>query len=145
VKAVGRGLLGVALAVAVPFTYLEWWASDARFGEKTWLCWLAIGLGVAIAAWTALRPPAGTTRAGRVLSILCLVLTLAAGGFFAFYVNGLSYQLPPPAWGRLELGRPLPAITLPSADGRRIDLAKESREGSLKGRKLLLSFFRGHW
>jgi len=102
-------------------------------------------LGVALAAWGALRPPEGASRGARVLAILCLVLSLGFGGLFAFYVKGLSYQMPAPAWGRLELRRPLPDMTLVASDGRSINLAQESRDGSLKGRRLLLSFFRGHW
>ena len=144
-KATGRALIGVVITALAPIAYLQWWARSVRFGELTWPWWLAIALGVLIAGHAALRPPPAAARADRFVARLCFVLALGLAGLCAVQLRAANYALPDPTWSRLELGRELPDVTLVAADGREFNLLKESREGSLKGRKLLLSFFRGHW
>lgn len=144
-KATARGLIGVAIAAAVPLLYFRWWAKEVGIGESTWPCWATIAAGIAIAGWGALRPPVGTRRGDRVVAAICLALSVGFGGLFGWYTLGISYELPAPAWSELRLGRRLPGVKVRTPDDRETSLLAESRTGSLKGRKLLLTFFRGHW
>jgi hypothetical protein len=143
-KATILGLAGVAIAAAVPLTYLFWWASDLTLGDRTWICWAAIGVGAVLAGIAALRPPEGTGTIERGIAALCLVVTLVGGGLFAWYSFGISARMPQ-VWSEPLLGRRLPAITLVTKDGQPFDLEKESRQGVLARKKILLSFFRGTW
>jgi hypothetical protein len=144
-KATGRALVGVAIAAGVPLLYFTWWAKSVEFGKRTWPCWVAIGLGTLVAAWAVLRPPAGAKAADRAGAGLCLALSMGVGGLFGWYERAGTYELPAPVFSQLDLGRPLPSVTLVAADGSEVNLLRESRAGRFKDRKLLLSFFRGHW
>jgi len=144
-RAIGRGLVGLALAVAAPLLYLLWGAKIVAFGEMTWPWWGALGAGVFVTAHTVVKPPEGTTTGSRVVVAGCLALAIVAAGAFAYYLRGMSFGLPKPAWDKLELGRELPDVTLAAIDGAPFNLRNEAREGVLAKKKILLSFFRGHW
>ena len=143
-KATILGVTGLAIAAAVPLIYFASWAKDPTLGQQTWPCWVALAVGAAIAGLAALRPPQGTGPIERGVAAVCFVVALGGGVLFAWYSFGISTQLPA-IWSEPLLGRRLPAVTLVTKDGQPFHLEKESREGVLAGKKVLLSFFRGTW
>ncbi|MGH0028936.1 MAG: hypothetical protein ACQGVC_04035 [Myxococcota bacterium] len=80
--------------------------------------------------------PGGVGR--RIAGVLgVLVSTLLLAGFVG-YLYFLSYQLPATD-GVVEVGEPLPAVTLAAHDGSSLALG-EAGDGPL-----VLVFYRGHW
>ncbi len=74
----------------------------------------------------------------RVLAAGGLVITLGLAGFFLYYTYVSSYDIPS-AELALDVGAPVPALTLVDDRGAQVELASLSRE------KLVLVFYRGHW
>ncbi len=103
---------------------------------------LNLGL-VALALWFSY---VGVRRAfhrpsayrGKRLSVLFAVLNLALGGLFVFYLFSVSSQLPVSA-SATPVGAAAPDFSLSDPEGRPVQLS------SLRGRNVLLVFYRGHW
>ena len=87
----------------------------------------AFGAGLGIAAFAA-----GVGWLGGIAGTLGLL----AGGFFVG-LRALSRQ--DPGTHALAVGAPLPDFTAPDDEGGTFELA------SLRGKPILLKFFRGHW
>jgi hypothetical protein len=122
------GFLALALMAQAGFLWLRL-IREVRVGERRpWVLFIvlaAIGLGVLA---FANRPGVlGGSAAGLALGLGALFLAL----------QGLGRQARrTPA---VALGRPILDFTAPDAEGHPFALA------SLRGRPLLLKFFRGHW
>ena len=74
----------------------------------------------------------------RVVSVVSTLFCLALTGLFGLYVFHLSYQLPPPTDRTRELTA-APDFILRNQQGKNVGL------GDFDGRKLVISFYRGHW
>ena len=96
-----------------------------------------VGLGLGLCGLKRAWGP-GATRGSRLLSSLAIVLTVFFSGSFALYVFWMSYQLPDSSRA-LAVGERAPMFELPAADGSPIDTEE------LRGRRILLVFYRGHW
>ena len=103
---------------------------------------LNLGL-VALALWLSY---VGVRRAfdkrsayrGKRLSVLFGVLNIALAGLFVFYLFSFSSRLPVSA-SATPVGAAAPDLSLPDSEGRPVQLS------SLRGRNVLLVFYRGHW
>lgn len=144
-KATGRALLGVALVALAAHGWLRWWLAQPGWGDRDWPVWAVVVVGVALAGRAALRPPPGTARADRFIAGLCFALAVGVAGLFGQLASRDNFRLPPADAARLAPGRPLPDVALLCSDGTPFDLMREQREGALRGRPLLLLFFRGTW
>jgi hypothetical protein len=75
---------------------------------------------------------------GKVLGSLALAFSVLLTGLFALYVFVWSYGLPEPGEVTLSLGE-APDFTLTDQHGEPVTLS------ALRGRKVVLTFYRGHW
>jgi len=114
----------------------------ARFPSLRDVPWLNLPI-VACGVWLS---GVGVRRAftlpgryrGRIGGALGLLLSVSLALLFCFYVFSLSYGVPPPT----ETTRSLvlaPGFTLPDQHGGDVRL------GDLRGRKVVLVFYRGFW
>lgn len=98
---------------------------------------LASGLVLSIlgvrAAWS--HPP---RRRGRVLAPILAGLNLAVAGLFCFFLFVATAWLPAAA-NAPAVGQTAPPFELPDQNGRSVSLE------SLRGRNLVLVFYRGFW
>ena len=96
-----------------------------------------IGLGISLLGlWRAFRQ--AERYRGKRLGSLGLVFSLAVAALFCFYVFWMSYGVP----GETAATRGLtmaPAISLPDQSGEIVELA------ALRGRKVIVTFYRGFW
>jgi hypothetical protein len=90
----------------------------------------------ALMASAGLIALAALARGPGWLAGLTAVATLALAALFLFLTTASRL---PPAPGTVAVGEPAPLFTADDADGRPFALA------GLRGRPLLLKFFRGHW
>ena len=99
-------------------------------------------LNVALGAAGAVIAVASAVRAGRQRrrrkGIVPAALAVSFAALLATYVYWLSYRLPP-ADRVVAAGSRAPDFELPDPSGKLWSLA------GLRGRKVLLVFFRGHW
>jgi hypothetical protein len=95
------------------------------------------GLGISLLGlWRAFRQ--SERYRGKVLGSLGFVFSLGVAGLFCFYVFYMSYLLP----GESAVTRGLtaaPAVALPDQNGELVELA------GLRGRKVIVTFYRGFW
>jgi len=75
---------------------------------------------------------------GRILGSLGLAFSLGLAGLFVWYIFGISDKLPEPTSTTMQLTS-APDFTLVAQDGSPRTLSE------LRGRKVLLVFYRGHW
>ncbi len=120
-------------------TYFMFFVRFPALRDVPWLnlpiVWLGLylsGLGV----WRAFGRPA--SYRGKILGPLGLLFSLAVGLLFNLYIFSLSYKLPEPSAATLALDA-APGFSLPDEQGRLVDLE------DLRGRKVVLVFYRGHW
>jgi len=96
-----------------------------------------IGFVVAVvAAWRPFAQP--RVYGGKVLAIVSFILSLFIAALFNSYVFYISYQLPPPSSLTTNLDV-APDFVLPDAHGKPVRLS------DFQGRKVVLTFYRGHW
>jgi len=107
--------------------------------DGAWLNVAIAGLGIALAALGTVRAfTRGSRVPVRLLGTLGLAVSILFGGFLGAYVFVLSYGLPPPSGVSTGLAA-APDVELLDADGRPFRLA------SLRGTRVVLVFYRGHW
>ena len=131
------GLIGVVtyFAVVTPFLSPYWPALRDQPLLNLGLVGVALVVS-ALGVWRAVgRRP---SHRGRVLAPLLGGLNLALAGFFVWYLADLSGQLPAAA-GAPAVGAPAPAFSLTDQRGRPVALA------ALRGKPLVLLFYRGFW
>ncbi|MCA9937978.1 MAG: redoxin domain-containing protein [Anaerolineales bacterium] len=90
---------------------------------------LLAALGVAVAIFTFTRPL-------DVIGFLLAAVALLAG--IRFIYTSLSSHIPPKSFA-VRIGEPVPDFTALDGDGNAFTLS------SLRGRPVLVKFFRGHW
>ena len=122
--------------------FFGYFAIFARFPATRDFPWVNLPVVVAGMALSLLAVRRAFSRRsayrGRVLGSLGLGLSLAVGGFFLVYVFWLSDQLPAPT-DTVGVGEIAPDFTLPDAGGDPVRLS------DLRGRKVILTFYRGYW
>lgn len=121
-------LAAVALAVG---GWALWWRRIQRVDVplKPWTYWIAMGASCLLAA---LAFASGTSLVGGIGAALALLL---AGTYLALtQISGM-----PTTPMTLAAGQPAPDFTTPDSTGAPFTLS------SLRGRPVLLKFFRGHW
>lgn len=132
-------LLGLALAVLGPAAYfgLTWLTALPRsLVENPWPFEALSIAGFVLAAFGSIGALRAHRRAKR--SVAITLLTVVGGVAMLGYVHWLSSRLPdPPAV--FAAGAVPPPLDLPTTDGTRVSLE------SLRGKKTVLVFFRGHW
>jgi hypothetical protein len=88
--------------------------------------------------WRAYAPSTRTRYGGRIIGIPSFLFSLALTGLFCFYVFSWSYKMPRPQARTLSL-ESAPDVTLTDPQGRQFRLS------DLRGKKVVLTFYRGHW
>ena len=123
--------------IAVPgfLSYWGYFSMWPAFRDVPWLNMLILGGAIALSVVAVRHATPGWGRRGSIAGLVfsALLLTL-----LCVYCFVLSYQLPDPN-RVVDNGTRLPAITLASWDGTRIDIAEVAND------KLILVFYRGFW
>jgi hypothetical protein len=133
--AIGLGPL-VTLAGAV--SYFTWFVRFPALRDVPWVNLPLVAAGAALSATglvLALRRPG---RARRILAAFGLAFSGSLAALFAVYVLVLSYRLPAPTARAVALDVPA-SFTLSDHEGRAVSLDR------LRGRKVVITFYRGHW
>lgn len=137
-------LLGILLTLLGAVGYFalvvpRWSPYWPTLRDSAWLNLALVFAGVAcslvaVARARGRRP----THRGRRLAPLLATLNVALAGLFVWYLVGLSGHLPAAA-AAPALGSPAPDIALTDQHGAPLRLA------DLRGRNVLLVFYRGFW
>lgn len=99
------------------------------------LVWMGLGLS-GLGLWLAYARRA--VYRGRVLGVMGMLLSVAMAGLFHFYVFYYTYQMPAPG-GLAATMEVAPDFELTDQDGQRVRLS------DLRGKKVVLTFYRGYW
>ena len=89
-----------------------------------------------VGVWRAFARPCGLP--GKLFGPLGAVFSLALAGLFGWYVFSLSYGLPGPTQDSLSMIR-APEFSLSDHAGKTV------RSQELRGKKIVLTFYRGYW
>lgn len=131
--------IGPVLAFGGAVTYFTYFARFPALRDFPWinLPLALVGVGVSgVAVWRAFARR--DIWRGRILAPLGLGLSIAFAGFFVAYVFFLSNVLPAPSGTSLGLAE-VPDLALVDQDGRTVRLT------DFRGRKLIVTFYRGYW
>lgn len=131
--------LGPAVTFSGAVSYFTVFVRYPTLRDFPWVNLPLVLLGVALSAFGLLRafrrsPVFGGKRLGTAGFTLSLIL----GGLFVFYVFSFSYRLPDPTLTSRTLSD-VQDFSLSDHRGRPFHL------GELRGRKVVLIFYRGHW
>ena len=131
--------IGPLLVFVGAVSYFTVFARYAAVRDFPWVNLPIVFAGLACSvigvqrAFSARSPYRGT-----ILGSLGLLFSLAITCLFCGYIFVLSYQLPAPTTMALDLVT-APDFDLPNQDGRRVRLS------DLRGSKVVVTFYRGHW
>jgi hypothetical protein len=131
--------VGPLVTLAGALSYFTFFARFAPLRDFPWvnLPLVLLGLGLSllgvVRAWRPARP-----ARRRLLVALVLLPTLALAALFHLYVFVFSSMLPPPSARTAGLVL-APDFSLPAHDGTLVRLSE------LRGKNVLLVFYRGHW
>jgi hypothetical protein len=131
--------IGPLLALTGTISYFTVFVRWPALRDVPWVNLPLAALGAIVTlvgARQAFRRGAG--RGGRALAAVSLVLGVLPAGMFAAYVFVLSSLLPEPSAATLALAE-APEFALPDHRGDIVRLSE------LRGRKVVLTFYRGHW
>ena len=121
---------------------VSYFTSFAQFPALRDFPWVNLRLvlaGLAISIVGVWRAFGGQRKlAGRILGGLGLLFSFALSGLFVYYIVGISDRLPEPTPTAMQM-ETAPDFTLVAQDGSQRTLSE------LRGRKVLLVFYRGHW
>lgn len=131
--------LGPVIVFAGAVSYFLYFARFADLRDFPWINLPIIGLGFLISAVGLARARVGSAKTiGRVSAWLGLIFSIAISGLFCFYIFDLSYQLPKATELSVKLSQS-PEVALRDPDGKLVRLS------DFRGRKLIITFYRGHW
>lgn len=131
--------IGLLTTLVGLVSYFMVFARFPALRDFPWVNLPLTALGVAasaVAAARVFRRP--DVFRGKVLAPIGLAVSLMLAGLFGLYIFRLSYLLPAPSEATLGL-EAAPDFALASAGGETIRLS------DLRGRKVLLIFYRGFW
>ena len=121
---------------------LSYFMYFARFPVLRDVPWINLPLVMAGVALSLVAVGRGFSRRavyrGKVLGSLGLVFSVLLASLFTLYIFVWSYSLPEPSELTLSLGT-APDFTLTDQHGKPVSLQ------GLRGRKVVLTFYRGHW
>jgi hypothetical protein len=131
--------LGPAVTFCGAVSYFTVFVGYPDLRDFPWINLPLVLVGVALSAlglWRAFRR--SSVFRGKRLGTVGFALSLFLGGLFCFYVFAYSYRLPGPT--------PTSRALTDVQDFALVDHAgKPFRLGELRGRKVVLVFYRGHW
>jgi hypothetical protein len=131
--------IGLALTLGGAITYFTWFARFPALRDVPWVNLPLVLIGVLLsgaAVWRAFARP--HVFRGKILGSIGLSLSLLVGALFCAYIFFLSYRMPAPTAVTLGLSE-VGDFRLLDQDGRVFHLS------DLRGRKVVLTFYRGHW
>ena len=131
--------LGPVITVVAVLSYFSYFVRFASLRDFPWLNLVLIAFGVllsVVGVWCAFSP--SLPFRGRVLGPLGLVASLFFGGVFNVYLFSTTYALPEATDVTLAMAR-APDFSLMDQDGQLVSLA------DFRGRKVVLTFYRGYW
>jgi hypothetical protein len=131
--------LGPILAFAGTVSYFVYFARFPALRDLPWVNLPVVLAGLALSAYGFVRALSRGTRWWvRVAASLGLALSLLVGGFLPVYVFGLSYALPAATATSAALDA-APDFELPDSTGTL------HRLSDLRGTRVVIVFYRGHW
>jgi len=130
--------LGPVLTFVGGLSYFMFFARFPTLRDFPWINLPLVLAGLALSAFGVWRAFARPGILGKLLGSVGLLISLGLATLFGWYVFGLSYGLPQPTQASLTLQQ-APAFTLTDHDGSPVRLE------DLRGRKVVLTFYRGHW
>jgi len=131
--------VGPALTFAGAVSYFTVFARYAVTRDFPWVNLPLVLAGLAVSAIGAWRAFGGSgVYRGKRLATVGLVFSLLLTSLFAFYIFDFSYRLPGPTAASLKLDE-IGDFQLPDQHGRAFRL------NELRGRKVVLVFYRGFW
>jgi hypothetical protein len=131
--------LGPIVTMVGEVSYFTYFARYPSLRDAPWLNLTIVAFGVwlsALGVWRAFKLP--DRYRGKVAGPFGLCLSLGLALLFCLYVFIWSYGVPAPTGTALSLAS-APAFTLPDQDGNEVRLA------GLRGRKVVIVFYRGFW
>lgn len=131
--------LGPLVTFVGAVSYFTYFARFPSLRDVPWVNLPFVAFGVSLSAlgiWRAFRAP-GRYR-GKITGSSGLLFSVALALLFGFYVFSLSYSVPQPSETTLSLSS-APGFTLPDQNGNEVRLS------DLRGRKVVLVFYRGFW
>jgi hypothetical protein len=132
--------IGLFVVIAGTITYFLFFVRFPTLRDFPWVNLPAVVLGLAISA-EGLRRALVDRRIGlnaRLLAGVPFVLSLTIAALFGAYLFFLSYRLPETD-AVVQVSQPAPDFALPDQHGQTVRLS------DLRGRKVVLDFYRGHW
>lgn len=118
-------------------SYFLIFAKYPAFRDLPVLNLVLVVVSVALAT-VGLRSVRGANWKRKAIHSLGLLFSIGCAAMLFFYVFGISYQMPEPTTETLAL-ESAPDFSLTDANGQVVSLA------SFRGKKVVLSFFRGFW
>ncbi len=131
--------LGPLVAFVGAVSYFLVFARFPVLRDFPWvnLPFVLVGLAIAgLGVWRAYGRP--DLYRGKILGPISFGVAFLLAGALCAYVFWLSYMLPAPTDAAMS-ARSVPDFVLLDQDGHRFDSV------DLRGRKVVLTFFRGHW
>jgi len=130
--------IGLVVTFVSAVSYFTLFSRVPALRDFPWVNLPLVVLGVALSAVGARRAFASPGAWRKVAGSGALAVSALLGALFCGYVFFLSYLLPEPTALTMQLDR-APDVTLLDHRGRPVGL------DSLRGRKVVLTFYRGHW
>ncbi len=131
--------VGPVLTFAGVISYFLYFSQFPDLRDFPWVNFPLVILGVVfsgIAVWRAFSRP--NIYRGRILGSIGAMLSLTFASLFCFYIFHLSYQVPAETSVTAGL-KEIPDLELSDHEGRLVRL------NDLRGKNVVITFYRGHW
>ena len=131
--------LGPLIVFVGAISYFLFFARFPLLRDFPWLNLPLVVVGLIMSA-VGLRHALDATRTAwaKLFGSVAFVLSLTVAVLFGTYIFYFSYQLPK-GDGALRVSQAAPDFKLPDQHGQTIELS------ALRGKKVILAFYRGHW